>query len=161
MRAVLLLVLILCCIPLFPPAVAQDAPERKGGFTCGLSATYIFLNRAGHHVDYDVLVREFLKQQTPDSLLAIKSVLEMHGCRTAGIKVNADYFLGNPGPAIVYLQLSGYCRESENHFAYLVSANRQTGAKLLDPVFDLQEACYLTWDSFSRSYQGVALIPND
>ncbi len=42
----------------------------------------------------------------------------------------------------------------------MVDASRQTGAKLLDPIFDLNEASYLTWDSFLRSYQGFALIPH-
>ncbi len=91
---------------------ADVAPEQKGGFACGLSAAYIFLNRAGHHVEYDELVREFMEQQTPDSLLAIKTVLAKHGCPTVGIKADAGYFLDNPGPAIVYLQLSGYTRRS-------------------------------------------------
>ena len=139
---------------------ADGAPEQSGGFACGLNATYIFLNRAGHHVEYNDLVREFLEQKTPDSLLAIKAVLARHGCATVGIKADAGYFLGKPGPAIVYLQLSGYTRRSENHFAYLVGASRQGGAELLDPIFDLNAASYLTWDSFTRSYQGYALIPH-
>jgi ABC-type bacteriocin/lantibiotic exporter with double-glycine peptidase domain len=139
---------------------ADGAPEQTGGFACGLSATYIFLNRAGHHVEYDELVREFLEQKTPDSLLAIKAVLARHGCATVGIKADAGYFLDQRGPAIVYLQLSGYTRRSENHFAYLVGASRQSGVELLDPIFDLNEASYLTWDSFTRSYQGYALIPH-
>lgn len=157
MRAILLTLIL--AAPAFV-CRADVAPEQKGGFACGLSATYIFLNRAGHHVAYDDLVREFLEQKTPDSLLAIKAVLARHGCATVGIKADAGYFLDNPGPAIVYLQLSGYTRRSENHFAYLVGASRQGGAELLDPIFDLNEASYLTWDSFSRSYQGYALIPH-
>jgi len=139
---------------------AEAPPEQRGGFACGLNAAYIFLNRAGHHVAYEELVREFLEQQAPDSLLAIKTVLARHGCGTVGIKVDVGYFLDNPGPAIVYLQLSGYTRRSENHFAYLVGASRQGGAELLDPIFDLKAASYLTWDSFARSYQGYALIPH-
>jgi ABC-type bacteriocin/lantibiotic exporter with double-glycine peptidase domain len=139
-----------------------EAPlEQKDGFACGLNAAYIFLNRTGHHVAYDQLVREFSEQKAPDSLLAIKAVLARHGCATVGIKADAGYFLDNPGPAIVYLELSGYTRRSENHFAYLVGASRQGGAELLDPIFDLNEASYLTWDSFSRSYQGYALIPHE
>jgi hypothetical protein len=54
----------------------------RGGFVCGLNAAYIFLNRAGRHVDYAELEREFQEQHPPDSLLAIKSVLALHGCRT-------------------------------------------------------------------------------
>ena len=139
---------------------AEAPPEQKGGFACGLNAAYIFLNRAGHHVAYEELVREFLEQQAPDSLLAIKAVLARHGCMTVGVQADAAYFLDNHGPAIVYLQLSGYTRRSANHFAYLVGASRQGGAELLDPIFDLNEASFLTWDSFTRSYQGYALIPH-
>jgi ABC-type bacteriocin/lantibiotic exporter with double-glycine peptidase domain len=153
MRVVLLLTLVA-----WSWCRAEVPPEQKGGFACGLSAAYIFLNRAGHHVEYSELVREFMEQKTPDSLLAIKTVLARHGCPTVGIKADAGYFLDNPGPAIVYLQLSGYTRRNENHFAYLMYASRQDGAKLLDPIFDLNDASYLTWDSFLRSYQGFALI---
>jgi len=148
------------CAASGPWCLADAPPEQKGGFACGLSATYILLNRAGHHVEYGQLVREFMEQKTPDSLLAIKTVLARHGCPTVGIKADAGYFLDNPGPAIVYLQLSGYTLRNENHFAYLVNASRQEGAKLLDPIFALKDASYLTWDSFLRSYQGFALIPH-
>ncbi len=111
MRVVLLMLMLVAVCR------AEAPPEQRGGFACGLNAAYIFLNRAGHHVAYDELVREFLEQQAPDSLLAIKTVLARHGCTTVGIQADAAYFLDNHGPAIVYLQLSGYTRRSENHFA--------------------------------------------
>ena len=136
----------------------QDVPAEGPTFTCGLNAAYILLNKTGHHASYANLLRDFKNQNPPDSLLAIKNVLEEHGCATVGIKADADFFLNNKGPAIVYLQLSGFAPTNENHFSYLVSANRQTGAELLDPIFDVKEASFLTWDTFSRSYQGMALI---
>ncbi len=148
------------CICLMPVLRAQDAPGAAG-FTCGLNAAYIFLNRAGHHVAYEELVRDFAAQETPDSLLTVKRVLEKHGCRTLGIKTGADYFLDNPGPAIVYLQLSGFSRRNENHFSYLVSASRQNGVKLLDPIFALDTGSFITWDAFARIYQGVALVAHE
>ena len=137
---------------------AQDAPATAG-FSCGLNAAYIFLNRAGHHVGYDELVTEFTAQKPPDSLLAIKQVLEKHGCKTIGIKTGPEYFLDNKGPAIVFLQLTGYSVLNEKHFSYLVNASRQDGVKLLDPIFDLTSASFISWDAFTRTYQGMALIP--
>lgn len=159
MRAILLLAM--ACALVAGRAWAEAPPEQKGGFTCGLNAAYIFLNRAGHHADYQELVREFQAQKPPDSMLAIRNVLRKHGCPTVGIKAGADYFLGNPGPAIVYLQISGYSRQCDNHFAYLVGASRPGGAKLLDPVFNIDGAAWLTWDVFARSYQGFALVPHE
>jgi ABC-type bacteriocin/lantibiotic exporter with double-glycine peptidase domain len=139
----------------------QENQPVETGFSCGLNATYIFLKKAGQHPVYDELVREFTQQTPPDSMLAIKNILGRHGCATVGIKTRADYFLENSGPAIVYLQLSGFGPSSESHFAYLVGATRQTGVELLDPAFDTRGASYMTWDSFVRAYQGVALIPHE
>jgi ABC-type bacteriocin/lantibiotic exporter with double-glycine peptidase domain len=136
----------------------QDIPKEEGVFTCGLNAAYLFLNKTGHHAAYASLLEDFKKQNPPDSLLAIKNVLEKHGCATMGIKTDADYFLDNKGPAIVYLQLSGFGPRSENHFSLLVDANRQDGAKLLDPIFNVNSASFITWGTFSKSYQGMALI---
>jgi ABC-type bacteriocin/lantibiotic exporter with double-glycine peptidase domain len=162
--ALLISFLFICCAS---GSLARGDDEHagdiasRGGFACGLSAAYIFLNRAGHHADYGQLEREFQAQHPPDSLLAIRNILGMHGCRTSGIKVDADYFLENHGPAIVLLQLGGYGRQSENHFSYLSGASRPGGAVLLDPVFDFNQPCGLTWDHFSRIFQGVALVPYD
>lgn len=154
-----------CLLALFAAGLGcvrgDEPPEQKGGFTCGLSAAYIFLNRTGHHVEYSELVREFLTQSPPDSLLAIRNVLGLHGCRTVGIKTDAEYFLHKRGPAIVCLQLSGFSRQAESHFSYLVGASRPGGAKLLDPVFAIDEPCYMTWDVFTHTYQGVALISDE
>ncbi len=161
MRFILHIIFIMAVGVGWPGAWAQDAPEQKGGFICGLNAAYIFLNRSGHHVAYEELVQDFTAQKLPDSLLAIKNVLEKHGCRTVGVKTDASFFLTNPHPAIVYLQLYGFSRQNEDHFSYLVSASRQTGAKFLDPIFNLNAASYVTWDTFSRIYQGFALIPNE
>ncbi len=131
-----------------------DAP----GYSCGLNASYIFLNQTGHHADYEELAREFAGQSQPDSMLAIKNVLEAHGCSTEGVKTDADFFLRNKGPAIVHLQLSGYSFHPENHFSCLVGASRQTGAEMLDPVFNVKAAAHISWLTFSQSYQGAALI---
>jgi len=136
----------------------QDAAPENRSFTCGLNAAYIFLNKSGHHTAYAELLREFGNQSPPDSLLAIKYVLEEHGCATVGIKADADFFLKNKGPAIVYLQLSGFGPRSENHFSYLVGADRENGAELLDPIFNVKAASFIAWNSFSKSYQGIALI---
>lgn len=57
------------------------------------------------------------------------------------------------------MQLSGHGPQAENHFSYLVSATRQTGVEVRDPIFNLGSAAYITWNSFATSYQGVALIP--
>lgn len=135
-----------------------DAPTNAPGYSCGLNASYIFLNRTGHHADYEELAREFASQPQPDSMLAIKKVLEAHGCATEGVKTDADFFLQNKGPAIVHLQLSGYSYRPENHFSCLVGASRQTGAEVLDPVFNVKAAAHISWLTFSQSYQGAALI---
>jgi ABC-type bacteriocin/lantibiotic exporter with double-glycine peptidase domain len=148
------------CFLGIPAVRAQDAPSTAG-FSCGLNAAYIFLNRAGHHANYDELVSDFAAQPSPDSLLAIKNVLEKHGCKTIGIKTDADFFLANKGPAIVFLQLYGYSSKSENHFSYLVGASRQEGAEFLDPIFQLRAASFISWDAFSRAYQGIALIAHE
>ena len=137
---------------------AEESPDEGPGYSCGLNATYIFLNRAGHHVPYADLAHDFANQNPPDSLLAIKNVLEKHGCATVGVKTDADFFLNNQGPAIVHLQLSGYSARPEDHFTYLVSASRQTGAEVLDPVFNVKNAAHISWLTFSQTYQGVALI---
>jgi ABC-type bacteriocin/lantibiotic exporter with double-glycine peptidase domain len=139
---------------------AEEAP-KSAGFSCGLNAAYIFLNRAGHHVGYDELVTEFETQSFPDSLLAIKNILGKHGCKVVGVKADASFFLGKNEPAIVYLQLSGFSTKNENHFSYMVGASRQEGVELLDPVFVLRGASYITWDSFVRAYQGIALIAHE
>jgi len=136
----------------------QDATAAAPGYSCGLNASYIFLNRTGHHVPYEKLAREMGSQSQPDSMLAIKKVLAEHGCETVGVKTNADFFLQNKGPAIVHLQLSGYSFHPEDHFTYLVGASRQTGAEVLDPVFNVKTAAYISWLTFSQSYQGAALI---
>jgi ABC-type bacteriocin/lantibiotic exporter with double-glycine peptidase domain len=135
-----------------------DAPTNAPGYSCGLNASYIFLNRTGHHADYEELAREFAGQPQPDSMLTIKKVLEAHGCATEGVKTDADFFLQNKGPAIVHLQLSGYSYRPENHFSCLVGASRQTGAEVLDPVFNVKAAAHISWLTFSQSYQGAALI---
>ncbi len=142
------------------PAPGQDNRPVETGFSCGLNATYIFLKKAGQHPVYGELVSEFTRQTPPDSMLAIKNILLRHGCTTVGIRTGADYFLENSGPAIVYLELSGFGPSSENHFSYLLGATRQSGVELLDPAFDTRGASYMTWDSFVRAYQGVALIPH-
>jgi ABC-type bacteriocin/lantibiotic exporter with double-glycine peptidase domain len=161
MQAAWLLCLLICCEACLLAGRADEPSEQKGNFTCGLSAAYIFLNRSGHHVEYQELVREFMEQKPPDSLLAIKNVVAKHGFRLVGIKAGADYFLDHPGPAIVYLQLTGSGQVAEDHFSYLVGATRQGGAEFLDPVFDLNGECDMTWDNFARSYQGFALVPHD
>ncbi len=143
-----------------PVAGAQEAPG-SAGFSCGLDAAYIFLNRAGHHANYEKLVNEFMAEPSPDSLLAIKRVLEKHGCKVIGIKTDADFFLANKGPAIVFLQLAGYSTKGENHFSYLVSASRQDGVEFLDPIFQLRAASFISWDSFARDFQGIALIAHE
>jgi ABC-type bacteriocin/lantibiotic exporter with double-glycine peptidase domain len=137
---------------------AQEIPVAVPSFTCGLNAAYMLLNKTGHHAAYAELLRDFEKQNPPDTLLAIKQVLENHGCATVGIKTNADYFLNAKGPAIVYLQLLGLSTVPENHFSFLIGASRQTGVELLDPIFNVNSASYLTWDTFCRSFQGKALI---
>lgn len=101
---------------------------------------------------------DFAAQNPPDSILAIKNVLNEHGCATVGVKTNVDFFLDNKGPAIVYLQLSGFGPVSENHFSFLVGASPQTGAEFLDPIFDVQKPSFISWGTFSRAYQGTALI---
>lgn len=52
------------------------AQEPSPSFTCGLNAAYIYLNRTGHHVAYSELEMEFSRQNPPDSLLAIKNILQ-------------------------------------------------------------------------------------
>jgi ABC-type bacteriocin/lantibiotic exporter with double-glycine peptidase domain len=136
----------------------QEISAKDSSFTCGLNATYIFLNKTQHHATYTSLLHDFENQHPSDSLLAIHNVLEKHGCETIGIKTDADYFLNKSGPAIVYLQLTGYAPQAENHFSFFVKGSRQIGAELLDPVFDAQTPSIMTWDTFSRIYQGVALI---
>jgi ABC-type bacteriocin/lantibiotic exporter with double-glycine peptidase domain len=123
-----------------------------------LNASYIFLNRTGHHEPYEQLAREFASQPVPDSMLAIRNVLEQNGCATIGVKADPDFFLDNKGPAIVHLQLSGYSLHPEDHFSFLVGASRQTGVEVLDPVFNVKAAAYITWLTFAQSYQGAALI---
>jgi hypothetical protein len=137
---------------------ARDQPPESE-YSCGLNAAYIYLNRAGHHVAYEELSGDFSGQPCPSSLLAIEKVLEMHGCRTVGLKTDAGYFLKNAGPAIVYLQLSGFSPKNENHFSYLADATRQNGVQLLDPIFDLRNPSFISWDGFIRIYQGIALVP--
>jgi ABC-type bacteriocin/lantibiotic exporter with double-glycine peptidase domain len=143
------------------PAPGQENRPVETGFSCGLNATYIFLKKSGQHPVYDELVREFTRQTPPDSMLAIKNILRQHGCAIVGVRTGADYFLENGGPAIVYLQLSGFGPSSESHFSYLVGATRQMGVELLDPAFDTRGVSYMTWDSFVRAYQGVALVPHE
>jgi len=139
----------------------QDAPVKEAQFTCGLNAAYIYLNRAGHHVAYDELVKEFQSQTPPDSLLAIRNVLEKHGCRAVGIRTDPDYFLNENGPAIVYLQLDGYSLYGERHFSYMVKASRQNGVEFLDPIFEAGKASLMTWDTFTRLYKGIALVAHE
>jgi ABC-type bacteriocin/lantibiotic exporter with double-glycine peptidase domain len=86
----------------------QETHPNEVTFSCGLNATYILLNRTGHHASYAGLMQEFKKQNPPDSLLAIRNVLKNHGCDTVGIKADPQFFLDNKGPAIVHLQLSGF-----------------------------------------------------
>lgn len=154
-RWILPVALALASVPMLR---GQEAPPSAPGYSCGLNASYIFLNRTGHHVPYEELARELGSQSQPDSMLAIKKVLDLHGCATMGVKTDADFFLQNKGPAIVHLQLSGYSFHPENHFTCLVGASRQTGAEVLDPVFNVKAAAHLTWLTFSQSYQGAALI---
>jgi ABC-type bacteriocin/lantibiotic exporter with double-glycine peptidase domain len=139
----------------------QEMPVEEAQFTCGLNAAYLYLNRAGHHVAYDELVREFHEQTPPDSLLAIKNVLAKHGCPTVGIKADADYFLGKEGAAIVYLQLDGYSLHGERHFSFMVRASRENGVEFLDPIFLANKASLMTWDTFTRIYKGVALVAHE
>lgn len=134
---------------------------KEAGFSCGLNAAYIFLNRAGHHVAYEQLVGEFRKEQPPDSLLAIKNVLALHGCPTVGIKAGAEYLLGIEEPAIVYLQLNGYSLNGETHFSYMVHASKKNGVELLDPIFEVNSPSFMTWDTFTRIYKGTALIVHE
>jgi len=136
----------------------QEPWDEAPGYTCGLNASYLFLNRTGHHVPYDQLAQELGSQPEPDSMLAIKQVLEKHGCETVGVKTDADFFLDNKGPAIVHLQLAGYSARPEDHFSCLVGASRQTGAEVLDPVFNVKMPAHISWLTFSKSYQGAALI---
>jgi ABC-type bacteriocin/lantibiotic exporter with double-glycine peptidase domain len=156
MRTAILLFLMAWAVS--PKLPGQTVPDEGPAFSCGLNAAYIFLNKTGHHAPYAELLREFGEQDAPDSLLAIKNVLGMHGCDTVGVKADADFFLANKGPAIVHLQLSGYSRQPENHFSFLVAANKQTGAEFLDPVFSAQAPSFVTWVNFQQSYQGSALI---
>jgi ABC-type bacteriocin/lantibiotic exporter with double-glycine peptidase domain len=160
MSAKLPLLALVLAVALSAPAFGQENRPVETGFSCGLNATYIFLKKAGQHPVYGELVGEFTRQASSDSMLAIKNILDRHGCATVGIRAGADYFLENSGPAIVYLQLSGFGPSSESHFSYLVGATRQSGVELLDPAFDTRGASYMTWDSFVRAYQGVALIPH-
>ncbi len=157
MRAALTFLIALLVFSITPLS-AQEMPGYGPSFTCGLTAAYVFLNKAGHHVPYGELMRQFQDQAAPDSLLAIKNVLAEHGCATIGVKTDADFFLSNKGPAIVHLQLSGYSPRPENHFTYLVGASRQTGAEVLDPVFNVRAAAYISWGTFSQSFQGSALV---
>lgn len=145
-------------LALGPGLRAQERPPESG-FSCGLNAAYIYLNRAGHHVPYEDLRRDFSAEASPNSFLAIKKVLQAHGCYTKALRTDANYFLLNSGPAIVFLQLSGYSPQNENHFSYLASADRRTGVRLLDPTFTLYAASFISWDGFVRIYQGVALLP--
>jgi ABC-type bacteriocin/lantibiotic exporter with double-glycine peptidase domain len=156
----LLLIVVLVAAPV-ATAVAQIAPPGELPFTCGLDAAYIFLNRAGHHAPYEEVVADFQAQAAPDSLLAIKNVLQSRGCRTLGVKATPDYFLSHGGPAIIFVQLTGYSPRKENHFSYAVAFSRQEGVELLDPAFDLTTPCRISWDSFVRIYQGTALIPDE
>jgi ABC-type bacteriocin/lantibiotic exporter with double-glycine peptidase domain len=142
-------------------AFGQTAAPKEGGFTCGLNAAYIFLNRSGRHVAYDELIREFQAQSPPDSLLAIKDVLAKHGCRTMGIKADANYFLGTNAPAIVYLHLDGTSLNGELHFSYLVQASKAGGVEFLDPVLGVDKATTVTWDTFTRVYKGMALVAHE
>ena len=142
----------------FAMTLAKETTDDPPSFSCGLNAAYIFLNKTGHHVPYDELARDFKKQNPPDSLLAIKNVLEEHGCATVGVKTGADYFLNNKGPAIIHLQLVGYSARPENHFTYLVGATQQTGVEVLDPVFNVKASSHISWMTFAQSYQGAALI---
>ena len=140
----------LAALAVAPVVRAQSVPNEGPAFSCGLNAAYIFLNKTGHHTPYAQLQREFSEQETPDSLLAIKNVLQMHGCETVGVKTDADFLLANKGPAIVHLQLSGYSRQPENHFSYLVAVNKQTGAEFLDPVFCARTPSFVTWVNFQH-----------
>jgi ABC-type bacteriocin/lantibiotic exporter with double-glycine peptidase domain len=139
-------------------AGAQPVPAEEPAFSCGLNAAYLFLNKTGHHAPYAELLREFSAQVAPDSLLAIRNVLQLHGCETVGVKAGADFFLANKGLAIVHLQLTGYTAHPEEHFSLLVGADKQTGAEFLDPIFSAQSASVVTWVNFQQSYQGSALI---
>ena len=140
------------------PVSGETATGDGCPFTCGLNATYILLNKTGHHTAYSDLMSDFEKQNPPDSLLAIRNVLEKHGCLTEGVKTDAGYFLSGKGPAIVLLQLTTASAINENHFSYLVQASRQNGVELLDPIFNIRTPSMISWDSFSRCYQGMALI---
>jgi ABC-type bacteriocin/lantibiotic exporter with double-glycine peptidase domain len=160
MRAVFPILVVL--LLLFParPGDAQEAPA-KSGFSCGLNAAYIFLKRTGHHPDYLELEEEFARQTPSNSMLAIRNVLRNHGCATVGVKAGADYFLQKGGPAIVLLQFSGFGPSVENHFCYLLNVTRQEGASFLDPFFDTRQPACMTWDTFVRLYQGVALVSHE
>ena len=136
----------------------DEGSDEGPGYACGLNAAYIFLNRTGHHVPYAELAHEFEIQNPPDSMLAIKHVLEKHGCVTVGVKTDADFFLDSNRPAIVHLQLTGYSRRPEDHFTCVVGASRQMGVEVLDPVFNVRTAAYITWLTFTQSYQGTALV---
>jgi ABC-type bacteriocin/lantibiotic exporter with double-glycine peptidase domain len=158
MRAVLIfLARVLSCFSV-GTASGQEPSPQNNSFTCGLNAAYLMLNKTGHHVPYADLERDFEKQNPPDSLLAIKNVLEKHGCSTLGIRTDADYFVENKGLAVVYLQLSGFGPQSENHFSVLVELNRNSGAELLDPIFDVTHPTFLSWGTFSKAFQGFALV---
>jgi ABC-type bacteriocin/lantibiotic exporter with double-glycine peptidase domain len=116
------------------------------------------LDKTGRHTSYEELKKDFERQRPPDSLLAIREVLKEHGCTTKGVRTSAEFFLNNGGPSIVYLKLKTGYALNEGHFALLVNAGRQTGVKLLDPVFETNGGSLISWDSFSRIYQGSALV---
>jgi len=140
---------------------ADEAAVKEASFDCGLNAAYIYLNRAGHHVAYDELVRDFLGQTPPDSLLAIRNVLAMHGCRTVAVQSDPAFLLEQSGPAIVYLELDGYSLNGERHFSYMVRASKRDGVAFLDPLFEVNRASVMTWDTFTRIFKGIALVAHE
>ena len=153
--------LLFVCIMGGPGLRGQDTPVKEAPFTCGLTAAYIYLNRAGHHVAYDELVRDFEGQRPSDSLLAIRNVLALHGCRTVAIKTDPDYFLDENGSAIVYLEFDGYSLNGERHFSYMVRASRANGVEFLDPIFNFGKSSRMTWDTFTRLFKGIALVAHE
>ena len=99
----------------------EGPPAAAPGYSCGLNASEYFSQPdGGITCPTRNLARELGSQSEPDSMLAIKKVLEAHGCPTVGVKTDADFFLENKGPAIIHLQLSGYSLHPENHFTFLV-----------------------------------------
>ena len=142
-------------------AAVSEPSAKEMPFDCGLNAAYIYLNRSGHHVAYAELVREFLGETPSDSLLAIRDVLARHGCRTVAVRSDPEAFLEQSGPAIVYLELDGYSPNGERHFSYLVRASKHEGVEFLDPVFEINHPSFMTWDTFTRIFKGVALIAHE